>query len=98
MTIHQVPLRFIQTGFGNGVCANQILAVLTPDAAPSKRLLTQARKDKRYIDMTCGRGVKSLLLMIEGRMIGCALRPVTILQRLNSPDYEETENDGEEDA
>ena len=89
MPIQQVPLRFIQTGFGNGVCANQILAVLVPDSAPNKRLLTQARKDQRFLDMTCGRGVRSMLLMLDGQVVGCAMSPRTMLLRLNAPDYDE---------
>lgn len=39
--------------------------------------------------MTCGRGVRTMLLMLDGHIVGCAVRPATMLKRLNAPDYEE---------
>lgn len=95
MTIHQVPLRFIQVGFGNGVCANQILAVLAPSSAPNQRLLAAARQENRFMDTTCGRGVRSLLVMLDGRVIGTAVKPATMLRRLNAPECEEPTDDRE---
>jgi regulator of extracellular matrix RemA (YlzA/DUF370 family) len=53
--------------------------------------LSQAREKKKYIDLTAGRGVKSLLLMIEGQVVGCSMKPATMLRRLNASDI-----DGEE--
>ena len=86
------PLWFIPVGYGYGVCANQVLAVLIPDTAPSKRLLDEARTTKRYVDMTCGNGVKCLLLTVSGQVIGCAVKSRTMLSRLNA------QTDGEEEV
>lgn len=57
-----------------------------PDSAPNKRLLNEAKKGKRYIDLTFGKGAKTLILMLDGRIIGCPLTPKTMLARLNAPD------------
>ena len=96
MAINQTPLRFVPTGYGNGVCANHVFAVLTTVSAPSKRLLAKARKEKRYVDATCGRGMKSMLLLADGHVIGCAIKPATMLRRLNASEYEDEESFEEE--
>lgn len=84
------PLRFTSMGYGYGVCANHVLAVLIPEPAPSKRLLAEAKAAGCYLDMTCGHAVRSLLLLADGQVVGCAVKSGTILTRLNE------ENAGEE--
>lgn len=95
--MNQVPLRFTSLGYGYSVCANRVLAVLVPDAAPSKRCLAQAKDRKRYVDMTSGHGVKALLLLDDGQVVGCAMSPKTVLTRLNLFDGSSCPNTVEED-
>ena len=82
--MQNTPLRFIPVGYGYGVNAMQIAAVLLPDTAPSKRIQADARKTDRYVDMTCGHAVKCLLLMLDSQVIGCAVKSRTMIARLNS--------------
>lgn len=83
----QVPIRFVSTGHGNGVNADEVSLVLTPDSAPNKRLLKAAKKRSGgYVDVSCGRGVKSLLILQDGRVVGCSLTTETMIRRLNDLD------------
>lgn len=47
-------------------------------------MLAEARSAGRYVDMTCGHGVKSLLLMVDGQVVGCPAKSRTMLSRLNA--------------
>lgn len=75
-------LWFVPVGFGNVVCANRVLCVMNPGTAPAKRRLKQAKEVGRYIDMTLGRPLKSLLLLDTGDVLGSALTSATIQSRL----------------
>lgn len=90
MAYQVIPLRYISTGYGYAVCANSILAVLPPETSPSKRRLSEARNTKRYVDMTGGHAVRSLLLTDTGQVIGCAVSPKTVLARLNANETQKT--------
>ena len=48
-------MKFINVGFGNMVSANRIVAIASPDSAPIKRLISDAKDDNRIIDVSCGR-------------------------------------------
>ncbi len=95
----QVPLRFVSAGFGHSICANLVLAVLTPEPAPIRRFLKDAKAGKLYIDMTSGHAVKSLLLIENGKVAGCAISPKTMRQRLNADTTADTgDEEGQDDV
>jgi len=73
--------RFINIGFGNTVNAGKIIAIVSPDSAPVKRLVTKAREDGRTVDATQGRKTKSVLIMENDRVVLSALLPETIRAR-----------------
>lgn len=77
-------LHFIPIGFGHAVCANKVYMVMVTDTAQSRRILKEAKEEGRYIETTKRRGVKSLILMDDNRVIGCAFHPETVLRRLFS--------------
>ena len=68
-------MQFINIGFGNVVAAQRILAVLSPDSAPIKRMIQEAKERGMLVDASFGRSTKSVLLMDTDHVILSALGP-----------------------
>ena len=90
--------KLINVGFGNVVNSDKILAVVSPDAAPVKRMVTKAKEEGSVIDATQGRRTKAVLVLEEGKILLSALQPETISRRFNSEpvireEREETEDE-----
>ena len=68
-------MRFINIGFGNVVAAQRILAVLSPDSAPIKRMIQEAKERGMLVDASFGRSTRSALLMDTDHVILSALGP-----------------------
>ncbi|BCJ94823.1 UPF0296 protein YlzA [Anaerocolumna cellulosilytica] len=75
--------RLINVGFGNVVNSNKIVGIISPDAAPIKRLVQNAKDAGNAIDATCGRKTKAVLVMDSGHLVLSALLPETIANRIN---------------
>lgn len=82
-------MKFVNIGFGNLVCAGRVLAVVSPDSAPVKRLIQEARDRGMLIDASYGRKTQAVLIMDTDHVILSALTPQTLLERLE--EREETE-------
>ena len=82
---------FINIGFGNIVSAERIISIVSPESAPIKRIIQEAKDAKTAIDATCGRRTRSVLIMDSGNIILSAVQPETIAGRVNneSQDVEE---------
>ena len=76
--------RFINIGFGNTVNAGKIIAIVSPDSAPIRRLVANARENGRTVNATQGRKTKAVLVMENDRIILSALLPETIRARVQS--------------
>ncbi|MCC8015286.1 MAG: DUF370 domain-containing protein [Eubacterium sp.] len=74
---------FINIGFGNIVSADKILAVVSPEAAPVKRLIQERRKEGKLIDATCGRKTRAAIITDSNHIILAANQPETIFARLS---------------
>ena len=85
-------MKFINIGFGNMVSANRIVTIASPDSAPIKRLVQDAKEDGRVIDVSCGRRTRSVIISDSDHVILSAIYPETIANRLSSDDDDE---DGE---
>lgn len=83
--------QFIHIGFGNIVNRDKLTAVVSPDSAPIKRIVQNAKDNGTAIDATQGRKTKAVLFMENDRIVLSALLPETILNRAQS----ERENDDE---
>lgn len=83
--------RLIHVGFGNIVNAGKIIAIVSPDSAPVRRLVSQAKNDGRTIDATQGRKTKSVIVMENDRIVLSALLPETIRGRAQSEDDSDDE-------
>ena len=75
-------MQLVNIGFGNVVSANKIVSIVSPEAAPIKRLVQEAKDEKRAIDATCGRKTRAVLIMDSGNVILSAIQPETIASRL----------------
>jgi hypothetical protein len=81
----------LHIGFGGVVAANRILAVISPDSAPIKRMVREANDAGRIIDMTYGRRTKSVIVLDTGHLALAALQPDTIVGRLRQQREREVE-------
>jgi regulator of extracellular matrix RemA (YlzA/DUF370 family) len=72
----------LHIGFGNVVAANRLLAIVSPDSLPIRRLIREARERGTLVDASRGRKVKAALIMDNGHIITAALHPSTIARRL----------------
>ena len=76
-------MQLVNIGFGNVVSANKIVSIVSPEAAPIKRIVQEAKDAKTAIDATCGRRTRAVLVMDSGHIILSALQPETISGRLD---------------
>lgn len=83
--------RLINVGFGNVVNSNKIIGVISPDAAPVKRMVQTAKDTGMAIDATCGRRTKAVIVTESGHLILSSLLPDTIAGRVNQF-YEENQD------
>ena len=79
-------MKLISIGFGNSVNADRIVAVVSPEAAPVKRIVQLAKDNGTAIDATCGRRTKSVIICDSGQVMS-AQTPETISGK-TSPDEE----------
>lgn len=75
-------MQLINIGFGNIVSANRIISIVSPDSAPIKRLVQEAKDSKMAIDATYGRRTRAVLVMDSGHVILSAVQPETVASRL----------------
>lgn len=76
--------KFVNIGFGNIVNADKIVAIVSPDAAPVKRMVQSAKESGKSIDATQGRRTKAVLVTEDTYIVLSALQPDTIARRLQS--------------
>ncbi|MEY8333853.1 DUF370 domain-containing protein [Lachnospiraceae bacterium 47-T17] len=76
---------FMNIGFGNLVNADKIVAMITPDSAPAKRMIQRAKEESRLIDATQGRRTRAVIFTENDRVILSALLPDTLSGRLKNP-------------
>jgi len=77
--------KLVNVGFGNSVVSRRIVAIISPNAAPIKRLRDEAREDRRLIDATQGRKTRSVIITDSNHVILSAIQSETIALRF-SPD------------
>lgn len=89
--------RLINIGFGNMVNSGKIIAIISPDSAPSKRIVQNARDEGRAIDATQGRRTRAVIVMTDDHVVLSALQPETIAGRYQGKDLQEQMTDMEKD-
>jgi len=84
-------VKLLNIGFGNMISEGRIIAVISPESAPVKRMISQARESGRLIDATCGRRTKSVIVMDSDHIVLSALPHDSVAGRLD--ENEVAEND-----
>ena len=77
-------MKFINIGYGNMIAVDRIVALVSPDSAPIKRLIQDAKDDGRVIDVTCGRKTRAVIVTDSEHVILAAIQTETIANRLES--------------
>lgn len=84
-------MKLINIGFGNMVSAGRLVAIVSPESAPIKRIIQDARDKGVLVDATYGRRTRAVLITDSDHVILSAIQPETIGNRLDSREYEEDE-------
>ncbi len=71
----------LNIGFGSTAVADRVIAIVSPNSAPMKRLKDEAKKEQRLIDATHGRRTRSIIIMDSNHIILSAIQAETISQR-----------------
>jgi regulator of extracellular matrix RemA (YlzA/DUF370 family) len=74
----------LNIGFGSTVVAERIVAIVSPNSSPMKRLKDQAKEEKRLVDATHGRRTRSIIVMDSNHIVLSAVQPDTISQRFDT--------------
>ena len=77
-------MQSVLVGFGNILAVNRVIAIVSPNSAPTKRTIQEGRNKGLVIDMTNGRRTKAVIITDSGHIILAALAPETIAGRLQS--------------
>ena len=90
-------MKLINIGFGNMVSANRLVAIVSPESAPIKRIIQEAKDRGTLIDATYGRRTRAVLITDSDHVILSAVQPETVANRLNdAQDEDEEELDDDE--
>lgn len=76
-------MQLINIGFGNIVSANRIISIVSPESAPIKRMVQEAKDSKMAVDATYGRRTRAVIIMDSGHVILSSVQPETVAGRLD---------------
>lgn len=76
-------MQLINIGFGNIVSANRIIAIVSPESAPIKRIIQEAKDNGTAIDATYGRKTRAVIIMDSGHVVLSSIQPETVAGRLD---------------
>ena len=88
-------MKLINIGYGNIVAAGRLVAIVSPESAPIKRMVQEARDRAMLIDATCGRRTRAVVIMDSDHIVLSALLPETISNRLSN-ESEDAQDESEE--
>ena len=86
-------MRLINIGFGNMVNANRMIAIISPESAPVKRIIQEERENRVLVDATYGRRTRAVIITDSDHVILWALQPETVANRLNDSYDDEDDED-----
>lgn len=88
-------MRLINIGYGNMVSSSRIVAIVSPDAAPVKRMVQTARDKGLLVDASCGRKTKTVIVTDSDHVILSAIQPETVAHRVDDKEGNGEENNHE---
>lgn len=86
-------MKLVNIGFGNMISAQRLVAIISPDSAPVKRMIQEGRERGILIDATYGRRTRAVLVMDNDHLVLSALQPETVAGRLNGEERDEEEEE-----
>lgn len=89
-------MKFINIGHGNIVSSDRIIAIVSPDSAPIKRLIQEARDKGKLVDSTYGRRTRAVIITDSEYMILSSVQPETMANRINTA-FDDTDIEEQED-
>ena len=89
-------MKLINIGFGNMVSAARLIAIVSPDSAPIKRIIQEARERGMLVDATYGRKSRAVIVTDSDHIILSAIQPETIANRVTANDEEDEEDEEDE--
>jgi len=89
-------VKLINIGFGNMISAGRLIAIVSPESAPIKRMVQEARDRAVLIDATYGRRTRAVLIMDNDHLVLSALQPETLANRVGDKDINLTDEEDEE--
>ncbi|MDE6182747.1 MAG: DUF370 domain-containing protein [Eubacteriales bacterium] len=81
-------IKLINIGFGNIVLANRIVAIVSPESAPIKRIIQEARENGRLVDATYGRRTRAVIITDSEHIILSSIQPETVANRIVAKDLD----------
>lgn len=84
-------MKLINIGFGNMVAANRLVAIVSPESAPIKRIIQDAKERGTLIDATYGRRTRAVLVMDSEHVILSSIQPETVANRMGDSQEEDTD-------
>lgn len=87
----KVDIKLINIGFGNIVSANRIISIVSPESAPIKRIISDARDRNMLVDATYGRRTRAVIISDSDHVILSAVQPETVAQRVITSKEEASE-------
>ena len=82
-------MKLLNIGFGNVVSANRVVAIVSPESAPIKRIIQEARENNILVDATYGRKTRAVIIMDSGHIILSAVQPETVAGRFDKDMFQE---------
>lgn len=76
-------MNLISIGLGNYISADRVIAIVSPDSAPIKRMVSEAKDSGTAIDSTYGRRTRAVIVMDSGQIVLSSLQPSTLMERNN---------------
>jgi regulator of extracellular matrix RemA (YlzA/DUF370 family) len=86
-----LDIKLINIGFGNIVSANRIISIVSPESAPIKRIISDARDRNMLVDATYGRRTRAVIIADSDHVILSAVQPETVAQRVISSKDDESD-------
>lgn len=83
-----MSVNLINIGFGNIVAGNRVIAIVSPESAPIKRIIQEARERGMLIDATYGRRTRAVIITDSDHVVLSAIQPETVSHRLNDNEQE----------
>ena len=83
-----MSVKLVNIGFGNIISAGRIISIPSPDSAPAKRIIQEAREKSRLVDASHGRRTRAVIVMDSMHVVLSALQPETVAGRINAESEE----------